>query len=307
MTRLTCALSLVAPIVSTAYVDTARADESPAPPHAAVPSPSASARPMLPPLRWDRPTFSTADYILTASAGAVTLTTAIVGPQPRHVVGGVLFDDGVRDSLRLGDVNARYIARDVSDVGLSLIVTWPVFVDSLVTAWWYRGSREVAQEMALIDLETLAITGAAQGVTNVLVSRERPYARDCGGALPASAIDCDGTTRYRSFFSGHAAFSFASAALVCVHHFEHDLLGAPYDAISCATGYAVAATTATMRVVSDAHYATDALTGALVGTVIGYAVPFLHYRRRNVGAAQVGGVRLQVVPSLGGADVLGVF
>ncbi len=300
---------VVAIVVGTAlaHSSAARADEMPAPPRGAIPSPAEHDDAKVPPLYWDWAHFSTGDYVITGAAGAVALAAAIIKPQPRHAIGGVLFDESVRNTLRIGNTSTRYIARDISDVGVSLAVTWPVFVDSLITAWWYRGSREVAQEMALIDLQTLAIAGAVQGATNVFVSRERPYGRDCGGDLPEATYDCDGTTRYRSFFSGHSTFSFASAALVCVHHFEHDLLGAPYDAISCAAGYAVAATTATMRVVSDVHYATDAITGALVGTAIGYAVPLLHYRRKTIGSAKVGGVRLQLVPSLGGAGVAGSF
>ncbi len=286
----------------------ARADDIPAPPvQTPIPTPADHDDTKVAPLYWDWGHFSTGDYVVTGAATAVTLAAAIVKPMSKHAIGGVLFDDSVRSTLRLSDPSARYIARDVSDVGLSLVVTWPVFVDSLITAWWYRGSREVAQEMALIDLQTLAITGAVQGATNVFVSRERPYARDCGGSIPEQTVDCDGTSRYRSFFSGHSAFSFASAALVCVHHFQHDLLGAPYDAISCAAGYAVAATTATMRVVSDVHYATDAITGALLGTAIGYAVPLFHYRNRSIGSVKVAGAQLQIVPSLGGAGVLGVF
>ena len=170
----------------------------------------------------------------------------------------------------------RYIFRDASDVGVSLMVTWPLVADSLTAAWWYRGSRDVAEQMSLIDLQTLAISGAIQGVTNGLVSRERPYGRNCGSAeLPADAIDCTNSNHYRSFFSGHATFGFTGAALICMHHFQNELLGPPWDALSCAGGYAVAATTATFRVVSDVHYASDVLTGALVGTLVGYGVSLL--------------------------------
>jgi membrane-associated phospholipid phosphatase len=260
-------------------------------------------------LHWDHPRFSLTDYVVTGSAGAITLTAAIVAPLPRHVTWRNGFDEGIRNALRLGGSNARYIARDGSDVGLSLVATWPIFVDSLATAWWYRGSREVAQEMALIDLETMAIAGAAQGVTNVVVSRERPYVRDCGGSLPADIRDCDGTTRDRSFFSGHSTFSFASASLICVHHVENDLLGSPYDALSCVMGYAVAASTATLRVLGDMHFATDVLTGALVGTAVGWGIPLLHYRTRHSLAPAPGaeGVQLRVVPSAGGAMLTGTF
>jgi membrane-associated phospholipid phosphatase len=261
------------------------------------------------PLEWRWSRFSTADYLLTGAGAAITLAAAVIKPiSPPALSGGILFDDAVRRALRANSLQTRYAFRDASDVGVSLAVTWPFFADSLFTAWWYRGNRDAAEEMALIDLETLAVSGAVQGITNVLVGRERPYGRDCGtSVLPEAALDCQGSSRHRSFFSGHATFSFTGAALICIHHFENELLGSPWDALSCAAGYAVAASTATFRVVSDVHYASDALTGALVGTFIGYGVPFLHYRVGNVGGARAGTVRLQLVPSGDGIRVLGVF
>jgi membrane-associated phospholipid phosphatase len=77
--------------------------------------------------------------------------------------------------------------------------------------------------------------------------------------------------------------------------------------VSCAGGYAVAAATATFRVVGDVHYSSDVLTGAILGTVIGYGVPWLHYRNRSVGAIRTGNVKMQIVPSALGAGVVGTF
>lgn len=263
---------------------------------------------LIRPLVWQGRPFSVADYTITAVGAAMTLSAAILPPRSKHSLsGGILFDEDARDALRAQGLRRRYMFRDASDVGLSLAVTWPFFADALATAWWYRGSREVAQQMALIDLETLAISGALQGATNLMVSRERPYGRNCGTiSLPGDAVDCEGTVHYRSFFSGHSAFSFTSAALICVHHFENDLLGPPWDALSCLGGYAVAGTTATFRVVSDVHYASDVLTGALVGTLVGYGVPLLHYRRPDAGPAP-SGLRLNLVPAAGGLGILGIF
>jgi membrane-associated phospholipid phosphatase len=168
--------------------------------------------------------------------------------------------------------------------------------------------------MALIDLETLAVSGAIQGATNVLVSRERPFGPDCGkGELPEDAIDCRDAFHYRSFFSGHSAFSFTSAALICVHHFENELLGSPWDGVSCAAGYAVAATTATFRVVADVHYPSDVLIGAAVGTLVGYGVPLLHYYQLGGSARSASHaynpnrVFLSLAPSPGGLGVVGIF
>jgi membrane-associated phospholipid phosphatase len=262
-----------------------------------------------PPLVWKWSRFSTADYLISTAGGATTLAMAIVRPRPQHLIhGGLLFDDAVRNTLRASPLVNRYIFRDASDVGLSLTVSWPFVGDALTTAWWYRGSRDVAEQMALIDLETLAISGALQGATNVLVSRERPYGRNCGtDQLPSDAIDCANSGHYRSFFSGHSSFSFTSAALICVHHFENELLGAPWDAISCAGGYAVATTTATFRVVADMHYATDVLTGALLGTLVGYGVPLLHYRNHDPNASRTNTMQLHLVPAAGGIGLLGIF
>ena len=266
-----------------------------------------------PPLIWKWPTFSAPNFVITATAGAVTLGASIVKPSSKHkLTGGILFDDSVRDALRANKLADRYIFRDASDVGLSLAVSWPFAADALTSAWWYRGSRETAEEMALIDLETLAISGAIQGATNVLVSRERPFGTGCGeGEVPEDAIDCKNSFHFRSFFSGHSAFSFTGAALICVHHMENELLGPPWDALSCAGGYAVAATTATFRVVADVHYASDILLGAAIGTLVGYSVPLLHYRKivgpSGHASTQPTQLQLNLVPSPGGIGVMGIF
>ena len=73
-----------------------------------------------------------------------------------------------------------------------------------------------------------------------IVSRERPYGQTCGTTdLPSATNDCEGNVRYRSFFSGHSAFTFMAAGLICVHHEKLDLLGGGLpDHIACVTAYA---------------------------------------------------------------------
>ena len=277
-------------------------------PSLAGPAPTLVSVDSPPPLVWKWAHFSTADYVLTLAGGATTLAMAIVHPRAQHSLGAVQFDLSVNKVLRADTLANQYIFRDASDVGVSLMVSWPFVADALTTAWWYRGSREAAQEMALIDLEAFAIAGAVQGVTNVLVSRERPYGGNCGSSeLPSDSIDCTGPGRYRSFYSGHTSLSFTGAALICAHHFKNELIGAPWDALSCAGGYAVATATGTFRMIGDMHYATDVLTGALMGTLIGYGVPLLHYSRRGNSASPMAGIDLHLIPSPGGIGLLGVF
>lgn len=259
----------------------------------------------LPPVRWRWGHDTIADYVIGGATGAITLAAAIVPPLPvHHLDGGILFDNAVRNAVRPASIQVRYAFRDASNVELSVAATWPFFADALTSVWWYHGDRDTAQAMAVLDLETLAIAGAVQGVTNVVVSRPRPYASSCGTPeLPAAALDCGPTTEYRSFFSGHATFTFTAAALVCLNHSDTDLLGSPWDALTCGGGYLLATTTSVFRLFADLHYSSDVIAGALVGTLIGYGVPYLH---RHLGGAD-GGTALQLVPSRNGLGLLVSF
>jgi membrane-associated phospholipid phosphatase len=264
------------------------------------------------PIKWDPewPRFSTADWIITGTGAAITLATAIIPPSKKHsLVGGIVFDDSARNTLRLPTSEGRYIARDTSDVILSLEATWPFFVDALITTWWYHGSPDAAAQMALVDGEALAIVTAIQGATNTFVSRERPYGQTCGSPqLPNQTNDCEGSVRYRSFFSGHTAFTFMAASLICVHHIKLDLMDGPGDELSCVTAYAGAAATGALRVMGDMHYASDVMVGAGVGTLVGLAVPLFHYRRINLAPEEKKtAIDWRVIPVGAGLGVGGIF
>jgi membrane-associated phospholipid phosphatase len=255
--------------------------------------------------------FDLPDLLLTAGSGITILVAALVGPTPRHARGGVLVDEDVRDALRIGDENGRRAARDASDALLNVMLAFPFLVDAAAYTAWYRGSREVAWNLALVNLETMALTEGVRTAFNVLVSRERPYGRECGGALPNRAFDCDARSRYYSFFSGHASQTFASAALTCSHHLNLDLYGGGWaDAAPCLAGFGLAATTALLRVVGDVHYLSDVLVGAAFGTAMGFTVPWLVLHRRRGRArpeADAGGAEIVLVPMAGGAGLAGVF
>ena len=50
------------------------------------------------------------------------------------------------------------------------------------------------------------------------------------------------------------------------------------DALACAGTITLAASTGTLRVLGDRHYASDVVVGAVVGFAVGYGVPTLfHY------------------------------
>ncbi len=268
-----------------------------------------------PSLEWDPAwgTFSTADWVVTGTAMVTTLTATIAGPLPSHRRGGILFDEAARDSLRLGTEVARRNVRDVSDVLLTLLASYPFAIDALVVAGWHHNSPEVAREMALLNLETLAVMTAIQSLTKVLVSRERPYGRECGGELNPQDRACTRGDRYASFFSGHSAVTFTAAGLICSHHMNLDLYGdSTASAAVCATGLVLAGTTAVLRVVGDQHYASDIIIGSAVGALVGFGVPWLlRYRhgsdRNDEQASRSDGPTIHIVPAGLGVGAVGTF
>ncbi len=258
-------------------------------------------------LRWTWPRFSTTEYVVTGAVAAVAVASHVVNPSPGRWRGGVLWDEDLRSSLRLGSLHDRRQARDASDVLLALTVSYPILVDGVLAANWYYESPDVAEQIILISTETLAITAAVHGVVATSVSRERPYGRDCGGELGEESRDCTRSSRDRSFFSGHSSLAFAGASLVCIHRAYLPLHGGgAADAATCATAYAAAATTAGLRLVSDVHYSTDVLVGAAWGTLAGLTLPWLlHYRHGS--DKRKSDVATYLVPYPGGVAFGGHF
>lgn len=261
--------------------------------------------------RWRK--FSTGEWIVTSVSLATALGSLFVPVRPSAwSEPGFLFDEPVRNAVRPRSEGWRLNVRDTSDVLLSLSTMYPFLVDSMMVAWWHRGSSTVATQMALMNAEAMAIGAGVQGVVSALFSRERPFGRDCDEeSRVGSTRDCQSYNRYRSFFSGHASQAFVAAALTCAHHANIPLYGSvAADRTACVTHLAVAATVAGMRVLADVHYASDVITGSLIGTAVGLAVPYLlHYR----GAASPNGsassmwTTVRVTPLPTGIAITGLF
>lgn len=257
---------------------------------------------------WRR--FSWPNTMVMGVAGGVALVAAIVGPNEENPWRpNVPIDEDVRSALRGNTSNDRRFWRDVSDVLLSFSVAYPVVGEALIDAAWYRDSADVATELALIDAEAYTITLAYQQAAANFIGRERPYGRTCGTEdLDAQTNSCLVDNRYRSFFSGHTAITFASASLTCTHGAYLPLYGGDIEWLPCVLGYGLAAVTATTRIAGDMHYFTDVITGAAVGAFTGWFVPWLHY---NTGIEPVGfkagGATVTLLPTGTGLSASGVF
>lgn len=84
----------------------------------------------------------------------------------------------------------------------------------------------------------------------------------------------------RSFFSGHATRAFAAGVMTAVIYGDY-YPDSPYRLHVWVASLGTAAGCAALRVTSGAHFPTDVITGAAVGSAIGYLIPFIHRHSPN--------------------------
>ncbi len=269
------------------------------PKSAAAPPPArTTALGILPRIYWS-PRFrrvSKVDYALTGLGALTSVVARVIGPPEAGPQGGVWIDEDVRGALRPSSFRRRLLAEDMSDVLLGVTSSYSLFGDPLLNATWLRDSPDVGYQLFWINGEVIAITLGLQQATANAVGRERPYGRTCGSELDERTHHCEGKDRYRSFFSGHTSVPFSIAASTCVNHIYLPLSGGGAFT-PCALGFAAAAASGTLRIVSDNHYMSDVLVGMAVGTTVGLTVPLLHYA---VGVptprAELGGLQVVLLP-----------
>jgi hypothetical protein len=84
-------------------------------------------------LVWD-PAFNRMDapeIAVTSLSVGIAVATAIARPLQTHWSGPILFDQQARGTLRLSSYQARLDARDISDVGLAIVTSFPILVDAI--------------------------------------------------------------------------------------------------------------------------------------------------------------------------------
>ena len=84
-----------------------------------------------------------------------------------------------------------------------------------------------------------------------------------------------------SFPSGHTTQAFTVASTLAFTYDEHPLLGGVAFAIATGVGLS--------RINSNAHYASDVVAGAIIGTWVGYEVVSANRARRGVVSSQTKG------------------
>lgn len=201
-------------------------------------------------------------------------------------------DASVRRNLKWSNTTTADTASNIT--GFALLPLGAVGLTAL-------GSRFVRQPNTLaVDLlvitEATMISMDLNLLVKYAVGRERPFVHILPAEEKASTnIPSD---NYTSFYSGHTAFAFTLAVSSATVATMRGYGSAPW---LWAYGLSMAATTGYLRIAADRHYFTDVVTGAMVGSAIGFAVPYLLHRPRK-GVLQH--VSMTAMPLSGGTMLL---
>jgi membrane-associated phospholipid phosphatase len=210
------------------------------------------------------------EVVLSAS-GAVLLTLGMVmmgnqsGLTPEEVA--ALDRNDVNPLDRPATYNWSTASADVSDILQVIQVAAPVAL-----AVGGKGRQRAAAILVMYAETLLLVNGFAQ-VAKGAFQRTRPYPYNEDPDISDELrLEVDAT---RSFPSGHTINAFNSAV------FLGSVYGKLYPESPARTwvwvgGLTVAASTGVLRYTAGKHFPTDILTGALVGSTVGFAVPKVH-------------------------------
>ncbi|MFO0616339.1 MAG: phosphatase PAP2 family protein [Polyangiaceae bacterium] len=232
-------------------------------------------------LHWDEshPRVVWGEYTLTALSitGAGIIEFGTEQPIEPRWIGPILFDEIARDAVAMPRLKDRRGIQIASDVLLAVSAAYPVLIDGVLVPA-IDENLDMLQQLTAMNLEAYGIAYLVMRVNHRLAARERPAGIGCQ-TDKGWAYDCGSFGVNASWFSGHATMSAVGAGLTCAHHAYVPLYGggAP-DVVACVGSTALAVTIAGMRVISDRHWMSDAISGFLFGYGVGLAVPLaLHY------------------------------
>jgi undecaprenyl-diphosphatase len=151
------------------------------------------------------------------------------------------------------------------DVMLVFAMASPCFLAAAEKEEWFT--------VGVMYVETLLIANGLKEITKLCVRRDRPFMYYEPSTYPEDDIK-DGDFA-NSFPSGHSTMAFAGATFAS-YTFSKYFPDSPYRYAVTGGSYALAFTTAALRIKSGNHFMTDVLTGAAIGSAVGFLVPWCH-------------------------------
>jgi membrane-associated phospholipid phosphatase len=170
--------------------------------------------------------------------------------------------------LRWRDTKTANTLSTVFSFGLAPLAS--IGVGAIITSHDDRLHEVPADLLVIAESAVLALD--LNEISKLVFLRERPYVH---GRSPSDRAARRSSADNVSFFSGHTTLAFALAVSAgTVASMRHYRL-APLMWVS---GLVLAAASGYLRIAADRHYATDVLTGIIVGSGVGFSVPYFAHR-----------------------------
>ena len=185
------------------------------------------------------------------------------------------YDGWVRHRLRWADTRAAHLA---SNVTLGILEPATQLGLGLLAAN-RAGSPESFGLDTLLITEATVVAGVLNQIAKFGFARERPFVHYLPRAPNAiRQLTSSPSDDNLSFFSGHTTIAFAiatSSATIAT------MRGYKLAPLIWGTGLAFGGAVGYLRIAADKHYFSDVMTGAIVGSVVGVAVPLLLHSARS--------------------------
>jgi len=247
---------------------------------------AAPARAERDPLRYDL----TVDLSLTLSAAALWGGSEVLkshfAPVTCRICGTNALDAGARDRLLWSNPER---ARTISDALAFGLLPAGVLAHSLLAARAGGDSWKEGMVDVLVIAEAATLAGSLGQLVKFAAGRQRPFVHSGNYPEANRAHDPDDNL---SFWSGHSSLTFSLAVGAGTVAY---LRGDPSAPWILAAGLTAAAATGWLRIAGDKHYLTDVLTGAAVGSLAGWAIPYYVHRREG-GPPSPTATRVAVTP-----------
>lgn len=218
---------------------------------------------------------------------------ALISVGGASTIGGYYLDKN-KGSMSLDELNALDY-NDINSFDQSATKQWNTSLDNASNIFKYgiaatpclliipQVSNKQFQNSfiyASMYFETALFTLGVTNLTKSLSNRTRPYLYnpEIDQAYKEDVIKTENV--YDSFYSGHTAISFATAVFLSKTY--TDIYGKnTWSKVIWASSLSVATTVGFMRYKSGQHFPTDIITGAIIGSVIGYTIPLLHKKKND--------------------------
>lgn len=143
-------------------------------------------------------------------------------------------------------------------------------------------------KLSMMYAETLLFSVFLPSYTKNTVGRIRPFVYNPNAPIEKK-YDVDNR---RSFFSGHTCVAFSSAVFLATVYSDY-YPESKYKNYIWGASLLAASSVGILRIEAGAHFPTDVIAGAVVGSAVGWAIPALH--RTN---ADRTGASVNISPSM---------